>query len=48
MTPAVFSLGVATLAIVLKIVFAWAIHEDERLRRREQRAAKPKKPDQSK
>jgi hypothetical protein len=35
MTPGVFSIGVATLAFVLKIAFLVAIREDERLDRQE-------------
>lgn len=48
MTSAVFSLAVATFAIILKIVFAWATHEDARLERQERRRLKAHKPDSDK
>jgi hypothetical protein len=44
MTPTLVWIGVATLAIVLKVVFLVAIHEEERLKRRERRALNSKKP----
>jgi hypothetical protein len=44
MTPAVVWIGVATLAIVLKVIFLWAIYEDERLERQERRNLNSKKP----